>query len=351
MTRLQPPEPSFSARLIDWQRRSGRHHLPWQQQTDPYRIWLSEIMLQQTQVATVIPYYTRFLARYPSVTNLAAAPIEDVLSLWSGLGYYARARNLHRCAQVVTHDYAGAFPTDPDTLAQLPGIGRTTAAAIAVFSTGARAAILDGNVKRVLTRHYAIAGVPTQKTVENQLWALAESLLPKTELAVYTQALMDLGATLCTRTQPRCIDCPLRQTCQAHARGHATAFPTRALKAKLPEKSRHFWVLKYGQSVWLERRPTKGIWGGLWSLPEFDSSPTLDDARLQPYGNIVSITALAPFRHSFTHFHLQIQPSLIHLEQAACNEQPDQGRWWPLTDALQIGIPKPVRQILANLLA
>jgi A/G-specific adenine glycosylase len=261
--------PAIARHVVRWQRRAGRSGLPWQATRDPYRVWLSEVMLQQTQVATVLDYYHRFLARFPTVQSLAAAPQDDVLALWSGLGYYSRARNLHLCAQVVVAEHGGQFPRTSRELAQLPGIGRSTAAAIAAFCYGERAAILDGNVKRVLTRVLGFGHDLALAANERALWADAEALLPQRDVDVYTQGLMDLGATVCLARAPRCDACPLTADCVAHAQGRTTAFPVKSRRARRGRR-RHalLWVVQRGR-WWLVQRPARGVWAGLWSLPEF----------------------------------------------------------------------------------
>jgi A/G-specific adenine glycosylase len=259
---------SFASRIVNWQQRHGRHSLPWQATRDPYRIWLSEIMLQQTQVATVIPYFERFVARFPDLPALAAAHEDDVLALWSGLGYYSRARNLHAAARAIMAGHGGTFPAVPAAIAQLPGIGRSTAAAIAALAFGQPCAILDGNVKRVLTRHGGIAGWPGDKKTETALWTLAESLLPRTAVESYTQGMMDLGALVCTRSQPACSACPVKVDCIAHTQGRTQELPTPRPQKVLPEKQVQMLLLLDRGELMLEKRPSRGIWGGLWSLPE-----------------------------------------------------------------------------------
>uniref|UniRef100_UPI0035C9E083 A/G-specific adenine glycosylase n=1 Tax=uncultured Caballeronia sp. TaxID=1827198 RepID=UPI0035C9E083 len=295
----------FSTRLIAWQRVHGRHDLPWQNTRDAYRIWLSEIMLQQTQVSTVIPYYARFLERFPDVDTLAAAPVDDVMALWAGLGYYSRARNLHRCADVVATEHGGAFPRTVDELAELPGIGRSTAAAIASFAYGARATILDGNVKRVLARVFGVEGFPGEKKVENAMWTLAESLLPdaahKDEVTAYTQGLMDLGATLCVRGKPDCARCPFAPDCVANVTGRQKQLPTARPKKTVPTRKTWMLVLQDGDTVLLEKRPPTGIWGGLWSLPEAADEDALI-AVAHSLGGTDTLQRLSPFTHTFTHF-------------------------------------------------
>ena len=263
---------SFSFRLLAWHRRHGRHDLPWQGTRDAYRIWVAEIMLQQTQVAAVIPYYARFLQRFPDLASLAGAPQDEVLRLWSGLGYYSRARNLQRAAQMVVEHHGGAFPRALAQIEALPGIGRSTAAAIAAFAYGTRAAILDGNVKRVLARHFAVAGFPGEKRVEQRLWQLAEEQLPPRAIERYAQAIMDLGATLCTRAKPDCAECPLAQSCQALALGRVREFPAPRPAKAVPTRSTHMLLLVRNGELLLEKRPPSGIWGGMWSLPELEQA-------------------------------------------------------------------------------
>ncbi|MDR2881621.1 MAG: A/G-specific adenine glycosylase, partial [Azoarcus sp.] len=287
----------LSTRLIAWQHNHGRHGLPWQGTRDPYRIWLSEIMLQQTQVATVIPYYARFLERFPDAATLAAAPVEEVMALWSGLGYYARARNLHRAACAVMEEHGGHFPVTATVLAGLPGIGRSTAAAIAAFASSERTAILDGNVKRVLCRVFGIEGFPGERAVEERLWALAESLLPENaeDIGIYIQAQMDLGATVCTRTRPNCEACPLATQCVAHATKRVAELPTARSRKTPPRRTTRMAVVMLGNSVLLERRPPAGIWGGLLTLPEIPEGTDTDDWVLRSFGiDRASARALPP---------------------------------------------------------
>jgi A/G-specific adenine glycosylase len=338
----------FSARLIAWQRLHGRHDLPWQNTRDAYRIWLSEIMLQQTQVATVIPYYARFLERFPGVKDLAAAPLDDVMALWAGLGYYSRARNLHRCAQVVATEHGGEFPCTVEALAELPGIGRSTAAAIASFAFGARATILDGNVKRVLARVFGVDGFPGEKRVENTMWTLAESLLPdaahKDEVTAYTQGLMDLGATLCVRGKPDCGRCPFAVDCVANVKGRQKALPASRPKKAVPTRKTWMLVLKDGASVLLEKRPPTGIWGGLWSLPEAADEDALA-ALAHSFGGNPDLERLSPLTHTFTHFKLDIEPRLA--VAGACLEAADNRTVWaPLAQLDAYGVPAPVRKLL-----
>ena len=341
----------FARTLIQWQSTHGRNDLPWQQNREPYHIWLSEIMLQQTQVDTVIPYYQRFLQRFPDVAALAAAPLDDVLALWSGLGYYARARNLHRAAQLVVSEYDGVFPRSASELIALPGIGRSTAAAIASFCYGERVAILDGNVKRVLARHFGIEGFPGERAVEQNMWALAESLVPEQGADIYPQAIMDLGATLCTRSRPLCLHCPVHTSCVARLQGRQAELPTTKVRKAVPQRENAMLVLRAGNQILLEQRPASGIWGGLFSLPELEAGEDAPGLLQRRFGlsTAASPSALTPMRHSFTHFTLTIQPWLVTLEQipATLNEPTLS---WIALDALDtLGLPAPIRRLLESL--
>jgi A/G-specific adenine glycosylase len=320
---------------VRWQARHGRHDLPWQHTRDPYRIWLSEVMLQQTQVATVIPYYRRFLARFPGVKALAKAGLDEVLAVWSGLGYYTRARNLHAAARAVVADHAGRFPRSREGLESLPGLGRSTAAAVAVFAFGGREAILDGNVKRVLARHFAVRGVPNEK----RLWTLAESELPQRNIEAYAQALMDLGAGVCTRKRPACTKCPVSGTCKAYARGKPEAYPEPRPRKKRPARETSMLLLVRNGEVLLEKRPPTGVWGGLWCFPEIEpGSEKLAGKRRLPM-----------LRHEFTHFTLNITPFLCVLDSAPpCAAEPGQV-WLPLEEAIGGAVPAPVKRLLAEL--
>ncbi len=349
---------SFADALIDWQKQHGRHQLPWQGTRDAYRIWLSEIMLQQTQVATVIPYYARFLDSFPDVAALAAAPTETVMVHWSGLGYYTRARNLHRCAQQVVSNHAGRFPSDPETLASLPGIGKSTAAAIATFAFGARAAILDGNVKRVFCRVFGVEGFPGQAAVEKNLWQRAEAMLPAREIEAYTQGLMDLGATLCTRTRPACDRCPMQSRCIAHASGRTAELPARKPKKAIPEKSTVMLVVVHKGEILMEQRPPEGIWGGLLSLPELNrlfsenSDVDLDEKlalALSSFGDIDEIMMLSSFVHGFTHYRLSVMPVQVTLRQRHVMAAQSDYQWRALAQISDAALPSPVRKLLATL--
>ncbi|WP_310034135.1 A/G-specific adenine glycosylase [Achromobacter deleyi] len=342
----------FAPCIVAWQRQHGRHDLPWQNTRDPYRIWLSEIMLQQTQVATVIPYYDRFLQRFPDVAALAAAAQEDVMPYWAGLGYYARARNLHRCAQEIARDWGGRFPPTAQTIATLPGIGRSTAAAIAAFAYGERSPILDGNVKRVFTRHFGIAGDPSKRDVETRLWALADAQVeaaPDLDMAAYTQGLMDLGATLCTRGKPACDKCPVAQTCVARREGRQAELPTPKVRRAIPERETCMLVLQHQGAFLLQQRPEPGIWGGLWSLPEFDVAGDPDTASralgLEPEQRF----ELAAFAHTFTHYRLHIRPWLVPVRAASLREAALPERWVHADKLASMALPAPVKKLLQGL--
>ncbi len=349
----QPPaDPAFAESLVAWQQRHGRHALPWQQTRDAYRIWLSEIMLQQTQVATVIPYYQRFLQRFPDVRALASAPVDEVMALWAGLGYYTRARNLHRCAQAVVERHEGRFPSDVEALADLPGIGRSTAAAISAFAYGTRAAILDGNVKRVFCRVFGIEGFPGQASVERELWLRASALLPERDIEAYTQGLMDLGATLCTRSRPRCGDCPMQVRCVTHATGRTADLPARKPKAAVPEKSTVMLVVIHDGEILLEQRPPSGIWGGLLSLPELERlgagiDPSAAAAALADFGEVMASEPLSPFMHAFTHYRLQVMPLKIVLSRRHLSAAQPGYRWLPIDMLAEAALPAPVKKLLA----
>ncbi len=342
---------AIAARLLAWHKRHGRHDLPWQGTRDAYRIWVSEIMLQQTQVAAVIPYYTRFLLRFPDVAALAGAPQDEVLRLWSGPGYYSRARNLQRAAQRVMDEHGGAFPRALADIEALPGIGRSTAAAIAAFAWGTRAAILDGNVKRVLARHFAVAGFPGEKKVEARLWKLAEQQLPPRSIGRYTQALMDLGATLCTRAKPACARCPLAQSCRALALARVKDFPAPRPAKAVPTRATHMLLLLRNGEVLLEKRPPTGIWGGLWSLPELaDAADARRHCRAHYGCSIAAPQPLAPLAHGFTHFKLQIQPLLCRVGKHTAAAREAGQIWLTPEEAHGAAIPVPVRKLLQRLL-
>jgi A/G-specific adenine glycosylase len=346
---------SIASRVVRWQRRHGRHDLPWQGTRDPYRVWLSEVMLQQTQVATVIAYYSRFLRAFPDVRTLAAASLDEVLALWSGLGYYSRARHLHRCAQVVVAQHGGEFPRDSKTLATLPGIGRSTAAAIAAFCFGERAAILDGNVKRVLARLLGFDADLAVAANERALWARAEALLPARAIEAYTQGLMDLGAEVCLQRRPRCDACPLRDPCIARARGWPQDFPVKTRRLKRGRRHDALLWLEHRGRVWLVKRPSHGVWAGLWSLPALAD---LAAARALAAGWPGHGEALAPIDHALTHFDWRLDPLRWHLPArtaaaalAAVEATLPPGRWFGVDEALALGLPAPVRRLLESALS
>lgn len=339
---------SFSDTVLAWYQQHGRKHLPWQQDITPYRVWVSEIMLQQTQVATVIPYYQRFMARFPDVFSLAKAEQDEVLHLWTGLGYYARGRNLHACAQRVVEQYRGQFPQDLEALASLPGIGRSTAAAIASISMGMRAAIMDGNVKRVLTRFFAIEGWPGQTSVNKELWQLAESLTPEHSFREYTQVMMDLGATLCTRSKPACGICPLQPHCAGYASGTPTQYPHSKPKKEKPEKRTIMLLIENPSGErWLQQRPQQGLWGGLWSFPEVDSENEGLVWLKRQFGMEPSSSQWLPeFRHTFSHYHLHISPWRLQLNRHCDALQQGSGCWYNPDDPAELGLAAPVKKLL-----
>jgi len=341
--------PSFSSRLIRWQRKYGRHDLPWQGQ-DAYRVWLSEIMLQQTQVATVIPYYQRFVASFPDIGALAAASEDDVLAHWSGLGYYARGRNLHKAARLVVERFGGEFPRKLDDILELPGIGRSTAAAICALAYHERRAILDGNVKRVLARWCGIEGWAGNSKVEERLWQQAESLLPPRDVAIYTQALMDIGATVCTRGKPKCGDCPVSSDCVAFNTNRTAELPTPRPKKSVPERHATFLLLMHDNDILLEKRPGSGIWGGLWCPPQIDDGQGVAEDYLQRNGLDVSERIDLPeFSHTFTHFKLHITPVLLRVARKPQRVQQPGSVWIDVEEALRGAIPTPVRSLLNGL--
>jgi len=342
--------PSLATQIIAWQRQHGRHGLPWHGSRDPYRVWLSEVMLQQTQVSTVLPYYARFIERFPDVQALDGAALDDVLALWSGLGYYSRARNLHRCAQVVQREHGGVFPDTSQALAQLPGIGRSTAAAIAAFCFGERVAILDGNVKRVLGRALGFAGDLSWAAQERALWQRAQELVPERGVEHYTQGLMDLGATLCSVRKPACERCPLATLCVARREGRPEAYPVKTRRLKRGARA-HAWLwLAQADRLWLVQRPERGVWAGLWSLPEFDTPEALQQL-LQGWPG--RGTTLPTIEHALTHFDWTLLPLRWQLPShlsarrlAELMAQLPPGRWVSLEQALQMGLPAPLRKLL-----
>ncbi|MFN3712381.1 MAG: A/G-specific adenine glycosylase [Alcanivoracaceae bacterium] len=342
---------AFRKAVLGWYEQHGRKDLPWQQNTTPYRVWVSEIMLQQTQVSTVIPYFERFMKRFPSVQKLAKAPQDEVLHLWTGLGYYARARNLHRAAQIVSSDYAGQFPADVDALAALPGIGRSTAGAIASISMNLRAPILDGNVKRVLTRFHAVAGWPGEKAVEARLWAIAEQYTPAQRVRDYTQVMMDLGATLCTRSKPRCSDCPLAKQCQAFAAGEVHLYPGKKPSKATPVRQTLMLLLENPDGeILLEQRPPSGLWGGLWCPPQISDDSELEQALAARNLRSARLQTLPSFRHTFSHFHLDITPLRIRVKSVARGvKETSRQRWVQHHQPGELGLAAPIKKLLASL--
>jgi A/G-specific adenine glycosylase len=340
----------FSRRVLAWFELHGRKDLPWQQQPTPYRVWVSEIMLQQTRVQTVIPYYRRFMQSFADIRGLAAASLDEVLHHWSGLGYYARARNLHRAAQVLRDRYQAQFPEDLQAVQQLPGIGRSTAAAILSLACGQRHAILDGNVKRVLARYFAVDGWPGKTSVLQQLWELAENCTPQTKVAWYNQAMMDLGATLCTRGRPACDRCPLQSGCQASKQGRQQQLPSPKPRKSLPVREVQMVLMVNADAgIYLEQRPPSGIWGGLWSFPEFDSgSATIHDwctaHGIRPHRKPQRWPVL---RHTFSHFHLDITPHYLRIQDPGNRVmEADQGVWYNSRQPEALGLAAPVKRLL-----
>ncbi|WP_029147568.1 A/G-specific adenine glycosylase [Methylophilus sp. 5] len=339
----------FAEKLIAWQQVHGRHDLPWQQTRDPYAVWVSEIMLQQTQVSAVIGYYDRFMQRFPTIASLAEAEQDEVMRHWSGLGYYSRARNLHHAAQTIMREHGGVFPTDFDVIQTLKGIGRSTAAAISVFAFNQRQTILDGNVKRVLARLYAVDGWPGLPEVEKKLWQLAETLLPAQGLPAYVQGLMDFGATLCTRSKPRCDGCPMQDHCQAYQQQRVAQLPVAKPRKALPEKQVTMLMILDAGEILLERRPNQGIWGGLWSLPEL-SSTQIAVPHVQHHLGLATETleVLPVLWHTFTHFKLEITPQPLQLTGRR-PVLPPHMQWLAIPDAISAALPTPVRTLIKAL--
>ena len=339
----------FSTRLLAWFDLHGRKDLPWQV-SDPYCVWVSEIMLQQTQVRTVIPYYERFMASFPDVASLAAADLDTVLDHWSGLGYYARARNLHKAAKVLCDEFGGEFPRDLDSACSLPGIGRSTAGAILSLAFGSRHAILDGNVKRVLARHRAIAGWPGESSVSKQLWEMAEENTPHVRVAEYTQAIMDLGATVCTRSKPRCESCPLYSDCAANAAASIDQFPGRKPRKDRPLRRTTMVLAVNKGAVYLERRPPAGIWGGLWSLPELNGDTLGEWCRNTFDADNKASESWQTLRHSFSHYELDIEPVVVRIDAQSRKVADSSDATWHRLDAPPPGgIAAPVQKLLNTL--
>ncbi|MGI9260634.1 MAG: A/G-specific adenine glycosylase [Woeseiaceae bacterium] len=342
---------SFAANVLQWFDNHGRKDLPWQQNPTPYRVWVSEIMLQQTQVATVIPYYDRFMASFPDVRTLAAADVDNVLHHWSGLGYYARARNLHKTAITIVAEHGGQFPNAIEDVQALPGIGRSTAGAILSLSRNERHPILDGNVKRVLARFHAVGGWPGTSGVAKLLWVYAEEHTPDSDVAAYTQAMMDLGATVCTRTRPDCDRCPLNMECAAHAAGQETDYPGRKPKKEKPRRATHMLVVQHDDAIYLERRPPTGIWGGLYSFPEIESVEALTSWCERHLSAVpVEVEPTETYSHSFTHFDLDIRPVKVRLKSAPNVAADNEDAIWYRPEAPQkVGLAAPVKTLISNI--
>jgi A/G-specific adenine glycosylase len=359
MRRSKKPEKTalFALRLITWFERHGRTRLPWQQHPTPYRVWVSEVMLQQTQVATVIRYYQRFMARFPTVRALAEAPLDEVLHLWTGLGYYARARNLQACAKALIERHDGEFPAEIEAVTALPGIGRSTAGAILALSRGARHPILDGNAKRVLARVFGIDGDPGSPGTLKALWAQAEASTPHERVAAYTQAIMDLGATVCTRTRPACTVCPMNDLCIAAREGRQAELPGVKQRRARPARQAVLLIAETGEeaslAVLIERRPTRGIWGGLWSPPQFESeSAALEWCRreLGPAAALESTHALPPIEHGFTHFDLRLNPLRVRCTPSMGVREADDRIWYALRAPPKVGLPQPIHRLFERML-
>jgi A/G-specific adenine glycosylase len=339
----------FAGRLLAWFDQHGRHDLPWQTPRTPYRVWLSEIMLQQTQVATVIPYFLRFVEKFASITELAAAPIDDVLALWSGLGYYSRARNLHKAAIICVEKFSGDLPRDFDALSELPGIGRSTAGAILAQAHDARFSILDGNVKRVLSRYHGVRGWPGSTAVQKKLWAFAESHTPHERVVDYTQAIMDLGATVCTRARPRCTTCPLASDCVANIEGLTAQLPESKPSRALPTRETMMLIVRDATGrLLLQRRPPLGVWAQLWSLPEAADieAARSDIAAFASRNNDITFRHLPRFTHTFSHYRLDITPIACDVERAARIADTSDNRWLLPEEAARLGLPAPVRKLI-----
>jgi len=349
-TTIFTPE-DFAEKLLAWFDQHGRHDLPWQHPRSPYRVWLSEIMLQQTQVSTVIGYFNRFVERFPEVKDLAEAPIDEALIYWAGLGYYARARNLHKAAVKLMAEFNGEFPRDTEALQTLPGIGRSTAGAILAQAFNQREPILDGNVKRVLTRIEGIDGWPGHPTIEKQLWEVAKSYTPNDRIVDYTQAIMDLGASLCSRNKPSCRQCPMNSGCRAFIENRTGELPTRKPKKSIPTVERYLLILKDDEGRYLmERRPASGIWGGLWCFPESEKNADLTETLNQwrPHLRLAEDYQLAaPFKHTFSHYHVILKPVVVEITLASNIHQikEDNQRWVNL-ETTELALPAPIAQWL-----
>ncbi len=339
----------FSQAVLNWFDEHGRHDLPWQKNKTPYRVWVSEIMLQQTQVATVIPYYQRFMKSFPNVKALAAAPVDEVLHHWTGLGYYARARNLHKCAQMVMNEHGGRFPKNTEQLIALPGIGRSTAGAIGSISMGLSSSILDGNVKRVLARFHAIEGWPGAKKVMDDMWLVADRYTPAERTGDYTQAMMDLGATLCSRSKPKCEICPLVAQCEAYAFSRVKDFPFSKPKKDKPVRSTRMIIIEHEGEILLRQQPSSGLWGGLWIFPQQDLQ---DDVLAHPQlqnCEVKKVQASDAFRHTFSHYHLDIHPVRVTIKAKIDQIGEASILWYNLKQPASVGLAAPVKKLLEAL--
>jgi A/G-specific adenine glycosylase len=341
---------ALAPRLLSWFELEGRKDLPWKHPPTPYRVWVSEIMLQQTQVATVIPYYTSFMQRFPDVASLAAAPLDDVLHQWSGLGYYARARNLHRAAQAIMTRHAGQFPQTLEAAQALPGVGRSTAGAVLALSFGQRHPILDGNVKRVLCRHFGVGGFPGTPAVERRLWALAEACTPATRVPEYTQAIMDLGATVCTRARPVCLLCPLQSDCTARQQNLQDRLPAPKPARKRPQREAWVVIATRGRhKVLLEQRPTAGIWGGMWALPEFPTRAHAEQWCGEHLSGSEPPRRGEPLRHAFSHFDYEMRPLLVSCKgMSPALRDDDRYLWYDVAAPARVGLPKPIATLIRS---
>lgn len=335
--------------VVTWQKKHGRHDLPWQNTVDPYAIWVSETMLQQTQVTAVIGYYANFMARFPSIAALAEATQEEVLQYWSGLGYYSRARNLHHAAQIIIDDFNGVFPQQFEDTINLPGIGRSTAAAISTFALNNPQPILDGNVKRVFARYFLIEGWTGSPAIQKKLWTIAEQENPQQDAIAYTQGLMDLGSSICTRSKPKCKQCPLNTSCMALANNSTQNLPSPKPKKVIPQKETTMLIIRMGKEVLLEKRPQKGIWAGLWSLPEISMSAIATETAKERFGLETETEETLPIvNHAFTHYKLAITPQPLTVISANKQTAPN-AIWMSIEDAIGAAIPTPVRNILRKL--
>ena len=339
----------FSQQVLEWYQRYGRKTLPWQLEKTPYKVWLSEVMLQQTQVATVIPYFERFMARFPTVSDLAAAPLDEVLHLWTGLGYYARARNLHKAAKTVVEKHDGIFPQTIEEVEALPGVGRSTAGAILSLALGKHFPILDGNVKRVLARCYAVDGWPGKKEVEKRLWNISEEVTPAEGVSQFNQAMMDLGAMVCTRSKPKCEICPLNAGCIAYAHSSWAQYPGKKPKQTIPERTGFLLLMQQGQDVWLEQHPPVGLWGGLFCFPQYSSEEELRQALRLRGVDDGKLRQMIAFRHTFSHFHLDIVPMWLDLPSVRAAMDDGAGLWYNLAQPPAVGLAAPVERLLQQL--